>query len=77
MEVYQGQVEGVILPKLRGQGGTGYDPLFYALEAGKTLAEMSLFEREQLSPWERAVRALLSHYALLKLRQNQEDSLPT
>lgn len=74
VEVYQGQVEGVILPKLRGQGGTGYDPLFYALEAGKTLAEMSFFEREQTSPWERAVRALLSHYALLKIHQNREDN---
>ncbi|MER3482225.1 MAG: non-canonical purine NTP pyrophosphatase, RdgB/HAM1 family [Meiothermus sp.] len=75
-EVYQGRTLGVILHKLKGEGGKGYDPLFYALEAGKTLAEMSPSEREQLSPWERAVRGLLSHHALLYLRQHQ-DSLPT
>lgn len=74
-EVYQGQVEGVIMHKLRGEGGRGYDPLFYVLEAGKTLAEMSEAERERLSPWERAVRGLLSHHALLHLRRTQDGPL--
>ncbi len=75
-EVYQGRTLGIILPKLKGQGGKGYDPLFYVLEAGKTLAEMNTLEREQLSPWERAARQLVSHHAFLYLRQNQ-DNLPT
>jgi len=42
MEMYRGETEGIILEAPRGEGGFGYDPLFYVPEAGKTFAEMSL-----------------------------------
>ncbi len=54
-----GTVEGIILEAPRGTGGFGYDPLFYLPELGRTMAEISLEEKNQLSHRGHAVRALL------------------
>ncbi|MER3480146.1 MAG: non-canonical purine NTP pyrophosphatase, RdgB/HAM1 family [Meiothermus sp.] len=59
LEVYRGEAKGLILEAPRGQGGFGYDPLFYVLEAGKTFAEMSLEEKAHYSHRGKALRALL------------------
>lgn len=45
----QGTCEGVILNSPRGTGGFGYDPLFYIPEYGKTMAEMTLVEKNAIS----------------------------
>lgn len=45
----QGVCEGIILESERGEGGFGYDPLFYIPEYGKTLAEMTLAEKNKVS----------------------------
>lgn len=45
----QGTCEGVILESARGNSGFGYDPLFYMSAYGKTLAEMSLSEKNAIS----------------------------
>jgi XTP/dITP diphosphohydrolase len=58
-ESYEGRVEGVILEAPRGEGGFGYDPLFYVPEAGKTFAEMTLEEKARYSHRGRALEALL------------------
>ncbi len=58
-EMYRGEVEGYILEAPRGEGGFGYDPLFYLPEAGKTFAEMSPEEKGRHSHRAKALRALL------------------
>lgn len=45
----EGVCPGEIATEPRGQGGFGYDPIFYVPEAGKTFAEMSQAEKDQLS----------------------------
>jgi XTP/dITP diphosphohydrolase len=71
-ETYVGETPGVLLHKPKGEGGVGYDTLFFVLEAGKTLAEMSPAERERFSPWERAVRRLLGHHIIDRLHPTVE-----
>ncbi|MFN3179353.1 MAG: RdgB/HAM1 family non-canonical purine NTP pyrophosphatase [Thermus sp.] len=62
VEAYEGQVEGYILEAPRGEGGFGYDPLFYVPEAGKTFAEMTLEEKARYSHRGKAIKALLNAY---------------
>jgi XTP/dITP diphosphohydrolase len=54
-----GSVEGVILIAPRGDGGFGYDPLFYLPELGKTMAEIDLATKLGLSHRGRALRDVL------------------
>lgn len=65
--VVRGECEGVILERPRGEGGFGYDPLFFIPSEGKTAAELS---REQ---W-----FLISHRGqasrkIMKLLQSEYD----
>jgi len=46
---FEGKTEGVILEDSRGNGGFGYDPLFYLPEMGKTYAELSPEEKNKIS----------------------------
>ena len=45
----RGEVRGKILYELKGQGGFGYDPLFFVEEYGKTFAELSAEEKNKIS----------------------------
>ena len=45
----RGEVKGRIINKLNGNGGFGYDPLFYYEEFGKTFGEVSLEEKSKVS----------------------------
>ena len=47
--VAEGRVEGVILEAPRGEGGFGYDPLFYYPAFEKTFAELSADEKNKIS----------------------------
>lgn len=47
--VVTGTIEGVILEQPRGTNGFGYDPLFYIPSLNKTMAELSLSEKNQIS----------------------------
>jgi len=51
----EGFCEGEIIPKERGTGGFGYDPIFLLRERGKTMAELSMDEKNRLSHRARAV----------------------
>ena len=44
-----GVVEGSILYSRKGEGGFGYDPVFFLKKMGKTMAELSLEEKNSLS----------------------------
>ncbi|MGC7869934.1 XTP/dITP diphosphatase [Desulfosporosinus sp. SYSU MS00001] len=52
----EGTVEGKILRQRRGTDGFGYDPLFLVPELGRTLAEVTLAEKNDLSHRARAFR---------------------
>ena len=58
-----GAVEGEILFNPRGEGGFGYDPLFWYDPMGKTLAEMSAEEKNAISHRGAAVRQLAARLA--------------
>jgi len=63
----EGEVEGEILLEPRGNGGFGYDPLFYFPAMGKTMAEIELAAKHRLSHRGQALRALLATFPV-KLR---------
>jgi len=56
--VAEGRVEGRIAEALSGEGGFGYDPIFYLPEQGCTLAELGEAEKNRLSHRFRALAAL-------------------
>jgi len=45
----EGFCEGEIIPEERGSGGFGYDPIFLLVDLGKTMAELSMEEKNRLS----------------------------
>jgi XTP/dITP diphosphohydrolase len=55
----EGSVEGKILSEPRGNGGFGYDPLFYLPELRKTMAEIDLATKHGVSHRGGALRDLL------------------
>lgn len=55
--------EGEILAHPRGEGGFGYDPLFWIPEAKMSVAELSGEEKNRLSHRGRAMQALLAQLA--------------
>lgn len=64
--VAEGKCEGWITNEIHGSGGFGYDPLFYVKEYGKTLAEVTMEEKNRISHRGKAMRAMLQHIERLK-----------
>lgn len=58
LATFRGTVEGEILESPRGDGGFGYDPLFYYPPFGKTFAESTLEEKASVSHRGAAIRLL-------------------
>jgi len=58
-----GTCEGTILQAPRGSGGFGYDPLFYMAPFNKTLAEMSVEEKNAVSHRGKAVAVMVDKLA--------------
>ena len=52
----RGTIEGVIADAPRGDGGFGYDPIFFSPPHGRTLAELTEDEKAQVSHRGRAFR---------------------
>ena len=48
-QVFHGVVEGRIIEAPRGEGGFGYDPLFFHPGLGRTTAEIPLAEKNRIS----------------------------
>ncbi|SFX70550.1 RdgB/HAM1 family non-canonical purine NTP pyrophosphatase [Marinospirillum alkaliphilum] len=57
--IVQASWEGRILTAPRGEGGFGYDPLFWLPELGKTAAELSKEDKNRISHRGRASQLLL------------------
>jgi XTP/dITP diphosphohydrolase len=55
IHLFEGICPGEIIPEERGTAGFGYDPIFLLTELGKTMAELSLDEKNRLSHRARAV----------------------
>ncbi|MBD3897039.1 RdgB/HAM1 family non-canonical purine NTP pyrophosphatase [Halomonas sp. ML-15] len=58
--IVQQHWEGEILAHPRGEGGFGYDPLFWVPEVGMSVAELSADEKNRLSHRGLAMQALLA-----------------
>lgn len=68
----EGSCTGVIRPEARGNGGFGYDPFFY-IEDKKTMAELTLAEKDAISHRGKALRKMttqLSSYFREKSERN-------
>jgi XTP/dITP diphosphohydrolase len=62
VQVAKGQLQGLITEEPAGSQGFGYDPVFFVLELGRTLAELSADEKNHVSHRAKAfatVRTLL------------------
>ena len=55
----EGTCEGILRDFYAGTGGFGYDPLFYLPQFGKTMAEISLAEKNSISHRGKALRKLM------------------
>ena len=56
VETYIGERKGFITLEPRGEHGFGYDPIFYLTELGKTMAELPLEMKNQISHRGQAAR---------------------
>lgn len=63
--VSEGILEGQITTEAHGEHGFGYDPIFWVPPLGKTLAELSLEEKNQLSHRHLALVGMLSHLKMI------------
>ncbi|MBI4212227.1 MAG: XTP/dITP diphosphatase [Deltaproteobacteria bacterium] len=52
----EGRCNGVILRERRGGHGFGYDPVFYLPECGRTMAELTMEEKNRVSHRGKALR---------------------
>lgn len=57
--LFEGIVKGTILAQRQGAGGFGYDPVFQPLGFSKTLAEMTMQEKNEVSHRGIAVKKLV------------------
>ena len=65
----EGTVEGQILTQRRGTDGFGYDPLFFVSEYARTMAELTLAEKNKLSHRAQAVRKAIPILQALKIKR--------
>jgi len=60
----EGKVEGVISRNPQGTNGFGYDPVFYIPEFSRTMAELTLEEKNRISHRGRALQQLMRHFVV-------------
>ena len=65
--VVRGEVEGQIVSQRRGEGGFGYDPLFYFPQFDKTLAEVTPEQKNSVSHRGNAIKALAEKLSKLNI----------
>jgi XTP/dITP diphosphohydrolase len=70
----EGVCEGVIALASQGEGGFGYDPVFYLPELGKTMAQLSSEEKNRLSHRARAAQAMRPIIQNILLAKVPEES---
>ena len=70
--VLRGECRGTILHEKHGEGGFGYDPLFYVAAKGKTFAELSAEEKNAISHRGIAMRAFCAAFTAV-FQEKTED----
>jgi len=63
---FRGETHGVIIDEYRGEGGFGYDPLFYYEPLRKTFAELSAEEKNTVSHRGQAIELFAKYLMTLK-----------
>jgi XTP/dITP diphosphohydrolase len=58
---FEGDCPGEIIPSERGENGFGYDPIFLLPELGRTMAELNMAEKNELSHRARAIKAAIPY----------------
>ena len=71
VEFCHGECPGVITLEPCGERGFGYDPIFYLPELGKTMAELSLAEKNRVSHRGRA--ASEAYRILIRLKESLRE----
>jgi XTP/dITP diphosphohydrolase len=66
----EGRLEGIIAAEPRGNGGFGYDPVFFVPDLGRTCAELSPEEKNKISHRGQAFRKMRDE--LLRLAAGRE-----
>ncbi|MBU0689222.1 MAG: RdgB/HAM1 family non-canonical purine NTP pyrophosphatase [Gammaproteobacteria bacterium] len=60
--IAEGEWQGEIFHEERGEGGFGYDPMFWLPQFGKTAAELSHDEKAQISHRAKALQVLMQRF---------------
>lgn len=60
--IFEGKCKGYVTEEPKGDNGFGYDPIFFVPEKGKTMAEMSTAEKNELSHRRRALDKLKEYW---------------
>jgi XTP/dITP diphosphohydrolase len=68
----EGKVEGKILRRRQGESGFGYDPVFFLPASGRTMAELSSAQKNEISHRAQAFRQALP--ILLKLKSGEDEN---
>lgn len=71
--VTEGVIEGKIGYEERGEGGFGYDPIFYLPDMSKTTAELSEEEKNAISHRGKALRKMSGEIRKMILQNTAED----
>lgn len=71
----EGSCEGIIINEPRGEGGFGYDPLFYVPEYDKTFAELDPAVKNKISHRARALEGAVDILSDLKKMLARGDEL--
>jgi XTP/dITP diphosphohydrolase len=58
IKTIRGEVRGIITTEERGEGGFGYDPVFYLSELGRSFAQLSFKEKNKISHRSKAFRKI-------------------
>ena len=65
--LYEGTCEGVLALEILGEGGFGYDPLFYYPPLKKTFAQMTSEEKNRVSHRGKALAELKAEFPKVKI----------
>jgi XTP/dITP diphosphohydrolase len=76
LKVFQGRLNGVIAQEIKGSQGFGYDPIFYLAKYKKTVAQLSLEEKNKISHRAKAFTKLREYLRVSFPRKRQEVSFP-
>ena len=67
VELFSGECRGAVIDTPRGVHGFGYDPIFFIPELGKTMAELTLEEKNKISHRARAAEKAKAYLIRLQL----------